>query len=161
MPGTSKLSIPDVALLDQDGREVRFYTDLVKGKVVIINFIFTSCKVVCPPLGANFAKLQNAAGGRVGSDIHLISVSTDPETDTPERLRDWAAKFGAKPGWTLVTGAKAEVDRLLLALSGDVARKGEHSAVVLVGSDPRGEWVQAYGLAPPGRLLELVKQFGR
>lgn len=159
--GSAKLSIPDVALLDQDGREVRFYTDLVKGKVVVINFIFTSCKVVCPPLGANFAKLQNAAGDRVGKDIHLISVSTDPETDTPAQLRAWGAKFGAKPGWTLVTGEKAEVDKLLLALSGDVARKGEHSAVVLVGSDPRGEWRQAYGLASPVRLLELIDDISR
>lgn len=160
-PGVAKLSIPDVTLLDQDGREVRFYTDLVKGKVVVINFIFTSCKVVCPPLGANFARLQNAAGDRVGKDIRLISVSTDPETDTPAQLRAWGEKFGAKPGWTLVTGEKAQIDKLLLALTGDVARKGEHTAVVLIGSDARGEWRQAYGLAPPGRLLGLVDEMSR
>lgn len=160
-PGVTRLSIPDVTLLDQDGREVRFYTDLVKGKVVIINFVFTSCKVVCPPMGANFARLQNAAGDRVGKDFHLISVSTDPETDTPARLRAWGATFGAKPGWTLVTGEKAQIDKLLLGLSRDVARKGEHSAVVLVGSDPRGEWTQAYGLAPPARLLKLLDDMSR
>lgn len=160
-PVTARLSVPDVTLLDQEGREVRFYTDLVKGKVVIINFIFTSCKVVCPPLGANFAKLQNTAADRVGKDIHLISVSTDPENDTPARLRAWGDKFGAKPGWTLVTGEKAEIDKLLLALSGDVARGEEHSAVVLIGSDPRGEWMQTYGLAPPGRLLKLVDEISR
>ncbi|MET0623247.1 MAG: SCO family protein [Pyrinomonadaceae bacterium] len=157
----AKPTIPDVTLLDQDGREVRFYTDLVKGKVVVINFIFTSCKVVCPPLGANFAKVQNMSGGRVGKDVYLISVSTDPETDTPARLRAWGEKFGAGPGWRLVTGEKAQVDKLLLALTGDVARKGEHTAVVLVGSDPRGEWRQAYGLAPPGRLLGLVDELSR
>lgn len=155
--GPAKLSIPDVTLLDQDGREVRFYTDLVKGKVVVINFVFTSCTVVCPPLGANFGRLQYMLGERLGRDVHLISVSTDPETDTPARLRDWGARFGAKPGWTLVTGEKAELDRVLLALTGDTTRKGAHSAVVLVGSDARGELTQAYGLAPPARLVKLVE----
>ena len=158
---SANLTIPDVTLLDQDGREVRFYTDLVKGKVVVINFIFTSCKIVCPPLAANFAKVQSMSGGRVGKDVYLISVSTDPETDTPAQLRAWGERFGAKPGWTLVTGEKAQVDKLLLALTGDVARKGEHTAVVLVGSDPRGEWRQAYGLAPPSRLLGLVDEISR
>lgn len=158
---SAKLTIPDVTLLDQSGREVRFYTDLVKGKVVVINFIFTSCKVVCPPLGANFAKVQSMSGGRVGKDVYLISVSTDPETDTPAQLRAWGERFGARPGWTLVTGEKARVDKLLLALTGDVARKGEHTAVVLIGSDARGEWRQAYGLAPPGRLLGLADEISR
>jgi protein SCO1 len=153
----AKLAIPDVRLLDQNGREVHFYTDLIKGKVVVINFIFTSCAVVCPPLGANFGRVQNMLGERFGRDVYLISVSTDPETDTPARLREWGARFGAKPGWTLVTGEKAELDKVLLALTGDTTRKGAHSAVVLVGSDARGELTQAYGLAPPARLVKLVE----
>ncbi|HKG58654.1 MAG TPA: SCO family protein [Pyrinomonadaceae bacterium] len=159
--GSGKLSIPDAVLLDQDGRRVRFYTDLIKGKVVIINFVFTSCTIVCPPLGANFARIQTALGERLGKDVHLISITRDPEMDTPAKLRTWGAKFGARPGWTLVTGEKAQIDEVLLALIGDIARKGEHSAIVLVGSDARGVWKHDYGLAAPARLLKLADDLNR
>jgi protein SCO1 len=159
--GSRKLSIPDVVLLDHDGRKVRLYTDLIKDKVVIINFVFTSCTIICPPLGANFGRIQTALGERLGKDVHLISITTDPETDTPAKLRAWSAKFGARPGWTLVTGEKAQIDEVLLALIGDIARKGEHASIVLVGSDVRGAWMQDYGLAAPARLLKLADDLNR
>jgi protein SCO1/2 len=151
----AKPSIPDVEVVDQDGRKSRFYTDLVKGKMVIINFVFTSCTYVCPMQGANFARLQTALGDRLGRDIHLISVSTDPLVDTPERLKAWGERFGAKPGWTLVTGGKDEMDKLLQSLTGDAARRGEHSPVVLLGDFEKGAWVRAYALAEPERYLQL------
>jgi cytochrome oxidase Cu insertion factor (SCO1/SenC/PrrC family) len=84
-----KLSIPDVNVLDQDGRKQQFYTDLVKDKTVVVNFVFTSCKAMCPLLGANFSKLQSALGERLGQDVFLISVSTDPETESPEKMKAW------------------------------------------------------------------------
>ncbi|HVG28206.1 MAG TPA: SCO family protein [Pyrinomonadaceae bacterium] len=151
----AKPSIPDVAVTDQNGRKSRFYTDLVKGKLVIINFVFTSCTNVCPMQGANFAKLQAALGDRLGRDISLISVSTDPLVDTPERLKAWGARFGAKPGWTLVTGERDEMDKLLRSLTGGEARRGEHSPVALLGDFERGAWVRAYGLSEPERYLQL------
>jgi protein SCO1/2 len=151
----AKPSIPDVEVTDQNGRKARFYTDLVKGKTVIINFVFTSCTYVCPMQGANFARLQAALGERLGRDVHLISVSTDPLVDTPERLKAWGARFGAKPGWTLVTGGKEEMDKLLQSLTGDAARRGEHSPVALLGDFERGAWVRAYGLSEPERYLQL------
>lgn len=154
--GSRKLSIPDEVLLDQNGRKVRFYTDLIEGRVVIINFVFTSCTIVCPPLGANFTRIQTALGERLGKDVHLISITRDPETDTPAKLRAWSAKYGARAGWTLVTGEKAQIDNVLLALIGDIARKGEHSPIVLVGSGARNAWMQDYGLATPARLLKLA-----
>jgi hypothetical protein len=100
----SKMTIPDVELLDQDGNKVRFYTDLVKGRTVAINFIFTTCTTICPPLGATFARVQKELGERAGRDVQLISVSVDPATDTPERMKAWGAKFHAAAGWTFVTG---------------------------------------------------------
>jgi cytochrome oxidase Cu insertion factor (SCO1/SenC/PrrC family) len=107
------LAIPDAPLLDQYGRPVRFYTDLVRGRVVAINFIFTTCQGVCPPMGATFGKLLKDLQGQ---GVRLISVSVDPVNDTPERLAAWSAKFGAGPDWTLVTGDKQDVDGLLRAL---------------------------------------------
>ena len=157
----AKLEIPDVSLVDQDGRPVRFHTDLIKDKVVAVNFIFTTCTTVCPPMGATFGKLREQLGEKAGKDVHLISVSVDPRTDTPERLKAWAAKFGAGPGWTLVTGDAAQVRKLLDAFGVFTADPAEHTPLVFVGNDAKGEWTRAYGLAPPAKLAELIDQASR
>lgn len=149
--------MPDVDVVDQNGKSLRFYTDLVKGKVVAINFIFTSCKYICPMQGENFSRLLAALGEHSGKDIHLISVSIDPSTDTPERLKKWAERFGAKAGWTLVTGDKANMDKLLVALTGDAAGEGEHSPIVFIGDYDKGEWIRSYGLAEPERFVKIFE----
>ena len=153
---SGKMSIPDVELLDQDGRKVRFYTDLVKGRVVAVNFIFTTCTTICPPLGATFARVQKELGARGGSDVRFISISVDPATDTPERLKAWGAKFRAAEGWTLVTGRKPQVDELLRALGAATASPSDHSPTVLIGNDAAGQWTRAYGLARPSVLIGLI-----
>lgn len=150
------MTIPDLEVKDQNGNKLHFYTDLVKGKVVVINFIYTDCTYVCPMQGTSFSRLQSALGERLGKDVSLISVSTDPVTDTPERLKAWSEKFGAKQGWKLVTGEKIPMDKLLLALSGDAARKGVHSAIALIGSEAKGLWVRTYGLEEPQRMIEMI-----
>ncbi|HEY0174048.1 MAG TPA: SCO family protein [Pyrinomonadaceae bacterium] len=152
----SRMSIPDVELLDQDGRKVRFYSDLVRGRVVAVNFIFTTCTTVCPPLGATFARVQRELGARAGRDVQLISISVDPVTDTPERLKAWGEKFKAGPGWTLLTGEKSQVDELLRALAASSARREDHTPTVLVGNDAAGQWTRAYGLAPPSKLVQTI-----
>jgi protein SCO1/2 len=153
---SSKMSIPDVELLDQDGRKVRFYTDLVKGRVVAVNFIFTTCTTICPPLGATFARVQRELGERAGRDVRFISISVDPATDTPERLKAWGAKFHAAEAWTLVTGQKPQVDELLRALGAATASPADHSPTVLIGNDAAGQWTRAYGLARPAVLIGLI-----
>ncbi|MBI2875304.1 MAG: SCO family protein [Candidatus Tectomicrobia bacterium] len=154
--GDVKLSIPDLVLLDQDGRKVRFYSDLVQGKVVAINFIFTTCTTICPPLATTFSEVQALMGDRLGRDFSLISISVDPVTDTPERLKAWGAKFQARPGWTLVTGPKPEVDRLLRALGASTARKEDHPPTILIGNDAKGVWSRVYGIMPPVQLARLI-----
>jgi protein SCO1 len=151
-------SIPDVEVFDQDGKRVRFYSDLIKGKVVVLSFLFTTCKLYCPMQGESLSKLQGALGARLGRDIYLITVSVDPESDTPERLKAWGAMFGAKPGWTFVTGAKPEIDKVSMALTGAVAVKGEHSPVVYIGNDRTGIWTRAYGLHDLERFSKLIEE---
>jgi cytochrome oxidase Cu insertion factor (SCO1/SenC/PrrC family) len=150
------MNIPDIELLDQDGRKVHFYSDLVKGKTVVINFIFTTCTTICPPLGATFARVQKELGDRTGRDVHFISISVDPATDTPERLKAWGAKFHAGPGWTFVTGDKPSVDKLLGALAASSARREDHSPEVLIGNDARGIWTRTYGLAGASKLIQII-----
>jgi cytochrome oxidase Cu insertion factor (SCO1/SenC/PrrC family) len=150
----SKMNIPDAELLDQNGRKIHFYTDLVKGQTVVINFIFTTCTTICPPLGATFARLQKELGDK--ADVRFISVSVDPATDTPERLKAWGAKFHAGDSWTFVTGDKPQVDELLRALGASSARREDHSPTVLIGNDAHGVWTRTYGLANTSKLVQII-----
>ena len=150
------LSIPDVMVQTQDGEHHHFYRDLVAGKVVAMNFVFTTCTTICPPMGANFGRLQKELGDRLGTEVFLISVSVDPTTDTPQRLEAWGDKFGARDGWSLVTGDQQEIERLLKALQVFNADIREHSPVVLIGDDAAGRWTRAYGLAGPRELAAIV-----
>ncbi len=93
-----KMVIPDVEVLDQHGNALHFYTDLIKDKTVAINFIFTNCTTICPPLAATFARLQKEMGDKVGKDVHLISISVDPLTDTPERLESMGRQVQSRSG---------------------------------------------------------------
>jgi cytochrome oxidase Cu insertion factor (SCO1/SenC/PrrC family) len=153
---TTAPRIPETTVYDQDGRKLNFYTDLVKGKTVAINFIFTTCTTICPPLTATFRRVQQTLGERVGRDVELISISVDPATDVPQRLKAFSQKFKAGPGWTFVTGSKPEIDRLLAALGGYVADKNDHTPLILIGNDAAGFWTRTYGLAPAAQIVNLV-----
>ena len=153
----TKMVIPDVNVLDQHGNALHFYSDLIKGKTVAINFIFTNCTTICPPLAATFARLQKEMGDQIGKDVHLISISVDPVTDTPERLKAWGAKFKAGPGWTFVTGDKQEIDKLLNALGAAVARREDHSPALIIGNDAKGVWTRTYGLAKIPQIMSVLQ----
>ena len=87
------LTIPDMTLIDQDGRPVNLVRDLAPGKLLVMNFIFTTCKGVCPPMGVNFGQLQRRLEARLGREVNLVSISVDPVTDTPARLKAWGQQF--------------------------------------------------------------------
>jgi cytochrome oxidase Cu insertion factor (SCO1/SenC/PrrC family) len=154
---SSSLQIPDVRVSDQSGNQLNFYSDLVKGKTVAINFIFTTCTTICPPLTATFRRVQQDLKTKA-VDAQLISVSVDPTIDTPERLRDFAAKFRAEPGWTFVTGSKSEIDSLLQALGVAVANKNDHTPTILIGNDAAKYWTRAYGLSSPTALIKTITE---
>jgi cytochrome oxidase Cu insertion factor (SCO1/SenC/PrrC family) len=152
------MDIPDVAVLDQEGNKLHFYTDLIKDKTVAINFIFTNCTTICPPLAATCARLQKEMGDKVGKDVHLISISVDPVTDTPERLKAWGAKFKAGPGWTFVTGEKQEIDKLLNALGAAVSKREDHTPALIIGNDGKGVWTRTYGLAKIPQNMSVIAE---
>ena len=151
----SSLKIPNARITNQDGKQLDFYTDLIKGKTVAINFIFTTCTASCPPLTATFRKVQQNAVER-GLPLQLISISVDPTVDTPERLHTFAEKFNAGPGWTFVTGDKSEIDSLLNSLGAAVANKNDHTPMIMIGNDGADYWTRAYGLSSPSQLVELI-----
>ncbi|MDH7448116.1 SCO family protein [Aquimarina sp. 2201CG14-23] len=151
--------IPNVPLLNQHGESVNFH-DLIKGKVVALNFIFTSCKTICPPMGANFAHLKKMMSKRVkSSELVMLTISIDPITDTPERLLEWSKKFEAGPGWTLLTGEKKDVNTILKKLEVYTAVKEEHAPVIVLGKEGENNWVRTNGLAEPKELAKTLNTF--
>jgi protein SCO1 len=147
----------DVELVNQDGKPMRLYSDLMKDRVVIINAFFTTCTSICPPMTANLSKVQNWLGDRLGKEVHMLSISVDPLTDTPPRLKDYAQKFGARPGWYFLSGKKENVDFALRKLGQFVEEKNDHTSIVIIGNLRTGLWKKAFGLAKPDELIKVVE----
>jgi protein SCO1/2 len=147
----------DVELVNQDGDRLRFYSDVLKGKTVVINAFFTSCTSVCPPMSRNMEKVQEALGERVGRDVFLVSISVDPLTDTPARLKQYAQRFHARKGWTFLTGKKENVDWALYKLGQYVESKDDHKTVWIIGNEATGLWKKAFGLSKVEELTAVVE----
>ncbi len=151
-------SIPNIKVQDQSGQTLNFYDDLVKGNRVAVNFVFTSCKAICPQLGATSAALSRELAKHNDPRYRVISVSIDPDNDTPERLREWSAHFGAAPGWTLVTGKQRDIETLLRALQVYSADKDLHSGAFLLGNADTDTWKRVAGGASPTLLADALSK---
>lgn len=154
--GAGKIAIPDPVVLDQDGKEVRFYSELIKDKVVVLGFFFTSCVEYCPLIGASLSRLQSELGERLGKDVFLILVSKDPDVDTPEKIKAWGKKFSRRDGWTLLTGAG--VKEILAKTVGQNLGQDLHLPPLLIGNDKTGEWRSYPALADSRELLSLINK---
>lgn len=135
------LSIPDVEVVTHEGKTVHFYSDLVKDRAVAVNFIFTECSTICPASGALFASLQKQSA----RGVHFISVSIDPETDTPKKLAAWSGKFRTGAGWTLVTGKRSAIEEIVKAFGATTSRPQDHQPLTIIGSDATHTWTRLYG----------------
>jgi protein SCO1/2 len=147
---------PNSVLINQNNQSVHFFDDLLKGKTVLINFMFTTCTGICPAMTANLEKVQTQLGDRVGKDINMISVTVDPITDRPEALKNYATKFGVKPGWHFITGSKPDLDLVLRKLGGWVEDKNDHNSILMIGNVETGEWVKMLAMATPSDIVESV-----
>jgi protein SCO1/2 len=152
---------PNVELKTHEGKTVRLYDDLLKGKTVAVNIIYTDCKDVCPLETAMMVRLYRLLGERVGRDIHFYSISVDPERDTPEVLKAYAQKFGADlPGWLFLTGKlediKLATKKLGLVRATDRARRDGHTSILMVGHEPTGQWNRNSALDEPRFLASRM-----
>ncbi len=157
-PSGAEKYFSDVELIDQNGRKVRFYNDVLKGKTVVINALFTTCPNVCPPMSRNFERIQAALGERLGKDVFLVSITVDPENDTPEKLKEYAERFHARAGWMFLTGKKENVDAALYKLGQAVEQKDQHKTIIIIGNEATGLWKKAFGLASAEDLIKLVEE---
>lgn len=158
-PKSVRINVTDAPLVDQDGRKVRLRTDVMAGRVVVVDFIYTTCTTICPIFTATMASVQERLGGIVGKDVQLITMTVDPMRDTPRRLKEYAAKHHASfDGWAFLTGTKADVDGVNKAFGTYTPNVDDHPPMVLVGDTASGQWTRFYGFPAAADLEDRVKQ---
>jgi len=160
--GAESSHFPNVELITQDGKKVHFYDDLIKGKIVAIDLIYTTCRYSCPLETARLAQVQKKLGDRVGKDIFFYSISIDPDHDTPEVLKAYMQQFHVGPGWTFLTGKKEDIiflgKRLGLYTTPAVNADG-HIAHLLIGNEAIGQWVRSSALDNPSFQARMIGDF--
>jgi protein SCO1/2 len=147
-------AIPDVALFNQDGKKVQLKSFLrPKDKVIILDFIFGTCTTICPVLSANFVNFQNKLGAESGK-VQLVSISIDPEHDTPKVLKAYLKRYKAKPGWDFLTGSRENIERVTNAFNAYTSDKMQHYPLTFVYSPVQDRWFRIDGLVATSELLE-------
>ena len=160
--GSDTSHFPNIELITHEGKKVHFYDDLIKGKIVAIELIYTTCGYSCPLETARLAQVQKKLGSRVGSDIFFYSISIDPEHDTPDVLRAYMEKFHVGPGWTFLTGKKKDIDFLSQKLglySDPSVNKDGHLAHILIGNETTGQWMRGSALDNPSFQARMIGDF--
>jgi cytochrome oxidase Cu insertion factor (SCO1/SenC/PrrC family) len=149
--------LPNAAVVTQDGKALRFYDDLIKDKIFVVSFLFTTCKDICPLTTARLAELQEKLGDSMGRDIFFYSISIDPETDTPERLKQYADTFRAGPGWLFLTGRPADIHAIRHKLGERSKVLSDHRNEILLGNGATGEWARNNALGDLDSLALTVR----
>lgn len=161
-PSTNRRDFPNTELITHDGRTVRFYDDLVKGKIVLFNFFYARCEGVCIPTTTNLAKVQSLLGPRVGRDMFMYSITLKPKEDRPADLKAYSIEHRAKPGWTFLTGTPENCDlirrRLGFADTDPVrdADPTQHSGLLVFGNEPYDRYTACPALANPKEIAKAV-----
>ncbi len=151
---------PNVPLVTHEGETVRFYDDLVRDRVVVINFIYTRCGDTCPAETAKLRRVHAELGERVGRDIFMYSISIDPEHDTPEVLKAFRERYRIGDGWTFLTGKEEDITLLRKRLGlyqDDIDQaSGDHNISLVVGNDRIGKWLKRSPFDNPQALANLI-----
>ena len=148
-------SMPDVVLVNQNGAKVRFKELMQSNKPIIVDFIFGTCTTICPVLSAGFVNLQN----KIGSDskkVHLVSISIDPENDTPMVMNEYLKRYKAKPGWDFLTGSRKDIDTVMKAFNAYIPNKMSHYPLTLMRPSGDNKWIRIFGLMSS---LEFISEY--
>ena len=153
----ARVRLADAGLITQEGKPFRFTDEAVAGRILVVDFVYTSCTTYCPVASALMNKVREQLGASVGREVLLLSISVDPRRDTPARLAAYAQKFGTSPGWIWLTGAKPSVDAVLKGMGAYTANFEDHPAVLLVGDPKQSRWSRLNGLPDPGLVQKEVE----
>ncbi|MBI5101225.1 MAG: SCO family protein [Nitrospirae bacterium] len=144
--------VPEVTLVNQDGRRVKLGMLLNSKKPVMVDFVFTTCTTICPLLSANFSDLQKKLGPESGK-VQLISLSIDPENDTPKAMKAYLQRYNARPGWDFLTGSREDISRVIKAFEAYTPNKMSHLPLILLKSPSDTQWIRIFGLVSSGELM--------
>jgi protein SCO1/2 len=154
-----RYTVPDVTLVNQDGAKVKLKALLESGEPVIVDFIFGTCTTICPVLSAGYANLQ-AKMPAGAAKIHLVSISIDPENDTPKVMRDYLKRYRAKPGWDFFTGRREDIDQAMRAFNAYIPNKMSHYPLTLIRDPKTGQWVRIFGLMSSSEFIAECRKVG-
>ena len=152
-------SIPDVILINQNGAKIKLKDVIQSNKPVVVDFIFGTCTTICPVLSASFVNLQN----KISPDsqkVHLISISIDPENDSPKVMKEYLKRYQAKPGWDFLTGSRRDIDSVMRAFDAYIPNKMSHYPLTLFRSPADGKWVRIFGLMSSTEFLNEFQKVG-
>jgi protein SCO1/2 len=158
-PACAAAEYPNVPLINQDGETLYFYDDVIKDKVVTINFMFTSCGDSCPMETAKLRKVQEMLGEHAGKDVYMYSITVDPDRDTPEALKAYMQKFNVGPGWQFLTGKKADIDlvrKRLAMYSKEEEELSDHAINFVLGNEATGQWFKRTPFDLPEALIATL-----
>ncbi len=150
-----KYEVPDVTMINQNGEKVQLKELLLSDKPVLVDFIYTTCTTICPILSANFTNFQRQPVAKDGT-YRLVSISVDPENDTPEAMKAYLDRYHAKPGWDFLTGSRDDIDQVLVAFNAKTQTKMDHYPLILIKSPTKDHWLWIYGLIG---TTELIKEY--
>lgn len=149
--------LPNSPVVTQDGKTLRFYDDVIKGKIVVISFIYTTCRDICPVITARLAQIKDKLGDLVGRDIFFVSISIDPVNDTPDKLKYYAETFQTGPGWVFLTGNPKEIDVIRHKLGERSRKVTEHGSDIVLANDVTGEWARDSAFSDLNTLVLTIK----
>lgn len=155
---SSDVTLRDSQLVTRNGDRVSFASDVVGERIVVIDFVYTTCTTICPVLSAIMQQVQKGLDDRPGGEVRLISMSVDPVRDTPERLNSYAEQLGARPEWVWLTGNKSSMDDVLRGLGAYTPDFEDHPSIILVGDPQSGTWKRFFGFPGPDKILAAVDE---
>lgn len=163
-PGPRSRYFPNVVVDTHEGKKLRFYDDMVHGKIVVFNMMYSVCTGICPSNTANLLRVQEALGNRMGRDVFMVSMTLQPAFDTPEALRDYVRRYNIQPGWTFLTGKPDEMDtirRKLGFFNNDPAidqKLANHTGMLRIGNETLDRWFMMPALSPPQQIAHAIRQ---
>ena len=158
-PGPSAqatVEVPDMTLLTQDGDSIKLASEVMGDRIVVVDFVYTTCTTVCPVLSAILSQVQHEVGDRLGRDVVLVSITVDPLRDSPARLKDYSARLQAREGWYWLTGSKTDIDDVLRAMGAYTPSFEDHPSMILVGDSSNDTWSRYVGFPGAKQILKKI-----
>jgi len=153
------IALPDAVLVTRNGAQVNLQSEVVGNRIVVMDFVYTTCTTVCPVLSAIFSQVQKRLGDRLGREVVLVSISVDPGRDTPARLKSYAARLHAGDSWLWLTGRQQTVKKVLKELGAYTPNFADHPSMVLVGDGQSGQWARFLGFPAADQIIKKVDEF--